>query len=153
MSRIELTAPAHVHFRTRLQIYVGHINESGHLDNAQLLTLVSEARQRFFQHLGFTQTSVGDLGIILADTAVQYRSEAFQGETLEFAVTAHDFNRYGCDLFYTIHALDEHGHPAREVARVKNGIVFFDYRHTRKIASLPEIFRQALERLEAQSDN
>ena len=149
MPRIQLDLPEQTHFRTHIAIYTGHINEAGHLDNAQLLTLVSEARQRFLRSMGFTQTEVGEVGILLADVAAQYRSEAFYGETLEFAVTAQDFNRYGCDFFYLVRALDEHDAPAREVARVKNGIVFFDYRHTRKIAPVPEIFKTALARLDA----
>jgi len=39
-------------FATDIQIYISHVNQGGHLDNAQLLTLVSEARVRFFQVAG-----------------------------------------------------------------------------------------------------
>ncbi len=32
-----------------MQIYISHVNQGGHLDNAQLLTLASEARVEKFR--------------------------------------------------------------------------------------------------------
>jgi 4-hydroxybenzoyl-CoA thioesterase len=138
MARITIELPEHFPFTTELQIYQGHINEAQHLDNAQLLGLVSEARQRFFTALGLTQTRVQDaVGIVIADAAVQYLSEAFYGETLVFDMRARDFSRYGCDLVYRVRDKAS----GREVARAKTGIVFFDYA-TRKVAPIPEVFRE-----------
>ena len=48
MPRIQYSLPEQFVFSTDMQIYTSHINWGGHLDNAQLLTLVSEARVRFF---------------------------------------------------------------------------------------------------------
>ena len=52
MPRIQLQAAKHYTFATEIQIYISHVNQGGHLDNAQLLTLASEARVRFFKSLG-----------------------------------------------------------------------------------------------------
>ncbi|HRP74094.1 MAG TPA: thioesterase family protein [Rhodocyclaceae bacterium] len=136
MPRISIDLPARFPFSTEVQIYLSHINEAAHLDNAQLLTLVSEARQRFFQSLGYTQTQVEGVGIVVADAAVQYLSEAFHGEMLVIEMTADDFSKYGCDLVYRIRERDS----GREVARGKTGIVFFDYA-ARKVAPVPSAFR------------
>lgn len=136
MPRIRIDLPERFTFSTEVQIYLSHINEAAHLDNAQLLTLVSEARQRFFQSLGYTQTQVEGVGIVVADAAVQYLSEAFHGETLVIEMTADDFTKYGCDLVYRIRERDS----GREVARGKTGIVFFDY-DVRKVAPVPPPFR------------
>ena len=46
MARIVFDLPAHFVFSTEMQIYISHVNQGGHLDNAQLLSLVSEARVR-----------------------------------------------------------------------------------------------------------
>ena len=43
---------------------------------------VAEARVRFFKHFGWSELDVGGPGIVVADVAAQYRSEAFHGETL-----------------------------------------------------------------------
>lgn len=136
MARIDIALPEHFPFSTRLAIYQSHINEAGHLDNAQLLTLASEARQRFFASLGYRQTDVDGVGIVLADAAVVYRSEAFHGETLVFEMAVADFNKYGCDLLYRITEAES----GREVARCKHGIVFYDYTE-RRIQPVPEGFR------------
>lgn len=135
MPRIRIDLPEHFPFSTELPIHSSHINEAGHLDNAQMLALVSEARQRFFRALGYTQTDVEGLGTVVADAAIQYLSEAFEGETLVFDMTASDFNKYGCDLVYRVRdKLSE-----RDVARGKVGIVFFDYGQ-RKVATAPPAF-------------
>jgi acyl-CoA thioesterase FadM len=52
MPRLQLDAPERFRFHTDIQIYISHVNQGGHLDNAQLLTLASEARVRLFKALG-----------------------------------------------------------------------------------------------------
>lgn len=137
MARIRIELPPCLPFSTELPIYQSHINEAAHLDNAQLLTLVSEARQRFFQSLGYTQTAVEGVGIVVSDAAIQYLAEAFHGETLVFEMAAHDFSKYGCDLAYRVRDKAS----GRDIAHGKTGIVFFNY-ETRKVAPVPEAFRE-----------
>ncbi len=136
MPRIEIELPPRLPFVTELPLYLTHINYGGHLDNALLLTLVSEARYRFVQSLGYREGDVEGVGIIVADAAVQYRAEAFHGETMAVEMGASAFNRYGCDLSWRM----TDRASGREIARGKTGIVFFDYGE-RKIAPMPENFR------------
>lgn len=100
MARILFDLPERFGFTTELQVYISHVNYGGHLDNAQLLSLVSEARMRFFQSLGYTEGDVAGLAIVVGDMLAQYKSEAFHGETLRVQMTPRDFNRYGCDLVF-----------------------------------------------------
>ena len=135
MARIVFDLPPHFGFATELQIYISHVNQGGHLDNAQLLTLVSEARVRFFQSLGYPEADVGGLSIVVGDIVAQYKSEGFHGETMRVRMVPLDFNRYGFDLVYCMDCVD----TAREVARGKIGIVFVDIQ-TRKVAPVPAAF-------------
>lgn len=137
MARIHIEFPEPPLFSTTLAVYQSHINQAGHVDNALLLTLVSEARARFFSFIELPEVDRNGLGIVLADMAAQYLSEAFHGEELRIDVAVADFNKYGCDLLYRIREVKS----GRDVARVKNGIVFFDY-VKRAIHPLPEAFRQ-----------
>lgn len=139
MPRIKIDLPERFIFSTELAIYINHINYGNHLDNSALLSLISEARVRFFKALGYTELNVEGLGIIVADAAVQYKSEAFHGETLVIAMTANDFNKYGCDLVWQI----SDQATGREVARGKHGIMFFDY-SARKAALVPAAFVEKL---------
>ena len=135
MARIVIELPERFAFSTSLLVYINHINYGNHLDNSALLSLVSEARVRFFKSFGYTELDVEGLGIIVADAAVQYRSEAFHGEELVFEMTAREFNKYGCDLVWRA----SEKQSGREVARGKTGIIFFDYT-ARKPAAAPEAF-------------
>lgn len=135
MARIDITLPEKFLFATELPLYIGHINYGGHLDNALLLTLVSEARVRFFKSLGYTELDVEGVGIVVVDAALQYKSEAFHGETMVLEMAPMEFNKYGCDLMWRMSDRDS----GREVARGKSGIVFFDY-GPRKVTRVPEGF-------------
>ena len=135
MARVKIDLPETFVFRTELPLFIQHINPRGHLDNAQVLGLASEARLRFFLSQGYSGEDVEGLGIVVADTAVQYKSEAFYGEVLAFELAPAEFNKYGCDLMWRA----TEASSGREVARGKTGIVFFDYA-TRRIAQAPEGF-------------
>ena len=142
MPRIKIDLPESFIFSTDIPIYIGHINYGHHLDNAQMISLISEARVRFFKSLGYSELDVEGVGIIVADVAAQYRSEAFRGETMLVEMAADDFNKYGCDLVWRM----SDKATGREVARGKHGIIFFDYT-ARKAASVPPAF---IEKVQAQ---
>ena len=135
LARVQISLPERFSFSTEIPIYINHINYGNHLDNSALISLVSEARVRFFKAFGYSELNVEGLGIIVADVVAQYRSEAFHGEVLVFDMAPDDFNKYGCDLVWRI--TDKAS--GREVARGKTGIMFFDYT-ARKPASVPTAF-------------
>ena len=137
MARVQFELPDHFIFTTEVQIYVSHVNQAGHLDNAQLLTLVSEGRARFFRWLGYTEFDVEGVSIVVGDMVALYKSEGFYGEVIRVEMLPSDFNKYGCDLMWR--ASDKAS--GREVARGKTGILFFDYT-ARRPAPVPEGFRQ-----------
>ena len=142
MPRIQFQLPERFVFATDIQIYISHVNQGGHLDNAQLLTLVSEARVRFFKSLGYTEGDVAGFPIVVGDMVAQYKSEGFHGETMRVSMVPQDYNKYGFDLAYRMECLD----TTREVARGKIGIVFID-RATRKVAQVPAEFLQCVSAL------
>ena len=146
MARIQIRLPSHFAFSTDITLYQSHLNYGGHLDNALLLTLVSEARVRFFKSLGYTELDVEGVGILVSDAALQYRSEAFHGEVMVLRMGATDLSRKGFDMVWSMNERT----TQREVARGKTGIVFFDYK-TRMVVSMPTAFRDKLARFKAPS--
>jgi len=78
---------------------------------------------------------VEGLGVIMADAAVQYRSEAFHGETMVVQMTPVDLHDKGFDLAWCL--TDKAS--GREVARGKSGMLCFDYGQ-RKVQSVPVAF-------------
>ncbi len=138
MPRMKIDIPPHVAFHTDIPVRISDVNYGGHVGNDSILSIVHEARVRFFLNHGWTELDAGGASIIMADAAVVYRSEAFYGETLAIDISVGEIGRSSCDLFYRITEKDS----GREVARVRTGIVFFDYTK-RKVAEMPEAFRSA----------
>lgn len=139
MARIQFELPERFLFATDVLIYASHVNKAGHVDNAQLLSLVSEARTRFYLWLGHEDTNVEGLSFFVDDIVAQYRSEAFYGETLRIELVPCDFSRCGFDLVFRV----TETRSGREVARGKIGQVCVDPA-TRKATPIPEPIRAQL---------
>lgn len=131
MERVEFSLPAKKLFSTRIPLRITDMNYSGHMGNDALLSIVHEARMQFFRHYGFSEMNLGGPGIIMADAAIKYVSEAFAHEVLQVEISADGFTRVGCSLYYHIHTAN------RDVALVRTNIVCFDY-EKRKVVSMPE---------------
>ncbi len=142
MARVKLDLPDSFQFSTEISIRINDINYGGHLGNDTVLSLVHEARVRFLMHLGFTEKDIGGNGIIMSDAIVVYKAEGFYGEMLTIEVTVGEFSSRGCDFLYRL-SNKENG---KEIARVKTGIVFYDYEN-KKIVSVPDVFKSIIEKL------
>ncbi|MCP2040954.1 acyl-CoA thioesterase FadM [Neisseria sp. HSC-16F19] len=139
MSRIKIELPPQLPFSTRMAVHIGDINYGNHLANDAVLRLCHEARLRFLAHLGCRETDVGGCGLIMADAAIQFQGQAFHGDELTIDVGAADVVRSGFALYYRIRRESDQA----AIARVKTGMVFFDYA-AQKVAATPEAFVQAL---------
>ena len=142
MPRIQFQPAERYPFATELAIYTAHINEGAHLDNVQLLTLVSEARVRWLRWLGYSQLDVEGRMFFVGDQAVQYRGEGFHGETLRIEMAAADLQAKGLDLVYRVTERDS----GRLVALGKIGLVCVDPA-SRQVCVIPPAFRARLEAL------
>ncbi|WP_028534290.1 acyl-CoA thioesterase [Paludibacterium yongneupense] len=139
MARVQIDLPENLPFETVLDIRIGDINYGNHMANDAILRLAHEARLRLLKTLGYSELDIEGVGIIMSDAAISYRAEAFHGDRLRFRLGAGDSGRHGFDLVY--HVVDDSS--GREVARLKTGIVFYNY-STKKIAAMPERFLERL---------
>jgi acyl-CoA thioester hydrolase len=139
MPRVEIPLPDTFLFRTELPIRIGDVNYGGHLGNDAVLSIAHEARVRFLAAHGFTELDVAGAGIIMVDAALVFRAEGQYGMTLAVEIAADDVRTRGCDLLYRI----TDATTGKEIARVKTGIVFFDYA-TRRVVTMPAAFREVV---------
>ena len=139
MGRIRIQLPQKFPFHTDLGIRISDINYGNHLGNDAVLRLLHEARVRYLQQYGFTETDICGVGLMIADAAVVYKSQGYYGDPLRIEITTAEPGRYGCDLYYRI----TNQATGKEVARAKTGIVFFDYA-SNKLAELPEEFKRII---------
>ena len=134
MARIQIDLPEKFLFNTELTIRASDLNYGNHVGHDRVLTLMQEARVEFYRTLGFKNelNFEGSIGQVIADVAVQYKSESFLADQWIIKVGVLDIGKYGFDMFYLI----ENKQTGKEVARGKTGIVCFDY-STRKVARIP----------------
>lgn len=133
MPRIKLMPMENYPFSTEMKVRVTDINYGGHLGNDRLLSMIHDARLTFLSGFGFSERECGGVSLIIADTAVVYKGEAFSGDMLRFEVAAGDRTRRGFRVFFRVSRPKDE----RLIALVENGMVCFDY-HTRSTKALPE---------------
>jgi len=136
MPRLKLDLPSKFHFSTEIPLRISDINYNNHLGNDTVLSLIHEARVRFWNSRGYTELDIEGTGTIMSDVAIIYKSEAFYGDVLRIDIAITDLQRVGFDFVYLV----TNAKTSKEVARAKTGIVFFDY-NERKVVNIPEKFR------------
>ena len=142
MSRVKIEPPEKFNFKTEIPIRITDINYGGHFGNDSLLSIIHEARVRFFNSLGFAELDVEGVGIIMTDAEVQYKTEGFYGDILIVEIALTDFTSIGCDFIYRI----KNNKTLVEIALAKTGIVFFDY-DKRKTVKIPVGFKKKIEKI------
>jgi acyl-CoA thioester hydrolase len=136
MARLQLDLPNKFLFQTEIAVRVTDLNYGGHVGNDSVLSIIHEARMQFIRKLGFASEVKIDeqIGIIVADAALVYKTETFYGDVLKISVAVNDINKYGFDFVYLIQKADN----GKEVARAKTGIVCVDY-VKKKVCQVPQV--------------
>ncbi len=145
MSRVRITFPDPPLFTCDLDVRVSDLNYGNHLGHDSLISLLHEARVRFFLNFEMEERNVDGVGILLVDLAVTYRAQVFHGQILRIDVTIGEPAARGCDLVYRVTDRGTGG----VVALAKTGIVFYDYQEQR-VADIPERFRALLQRVDGE---
>ncbi len=135
MARVKIEYPETTLFMHELTVRITDLNYGNHLAHDSLISLLHEARAQFFIANGMQEHDIDGSGIILADIAVAYRSEAHFGQIMQIEITLDDFGKKGCDMFYRMTCKKSES----VVAIAKTGLVFFDY-ETKKPVSIPQSF-------------
>ena len=139
MARITLQFPEDQYlYSTRLTVRITDINHANHLGNDALISMISEARERFLFAFGV------DADFIITDLATVYKNEAYVRDELLFEIGMMDFNKYGGDIIYRI------TRPSDQalIALAKTGFVFFDYTD-KKVVPMPETFSGKFDKVAA----
>lgn len=123
MSRIKLDVTKQFHFKTEIDIRISDINYGNHLGNDALLSIMHEARIRFFKNYHCKELDVFGVALIMSDVAIQYKTEAHHGDVLQIEMTAYDFSVTSFDLFYYISRTSDN----KVIALAKTNMVCYNY--------------------------
>ncbi len=147
MAKVEITIPKCFIFSTVIDVRIYDINYGGHLGHDSVFSLTHEARVRFLKEHNFSEKDVDGSGIILRDAAAVYKKEGFYGDPVKIQIAIGDITNYGCDLYYLL----QNNNSGNEIARVKTGILFFDY-SKRKVVRIPQKFLNILKKLSSKQN-
>lgn len=142
MSRSSIQLPdAAPLFITSIPVQITDLNYGNHLGNDRMLALLHEARVRMLNTHGMSEMEAGGASLIMGESLVIYKGEAFYRDVLDISIWADDISAAAFDLLYrvtTIRAGEE-----VLIAQAKTVMICFDYtaRKTRRVtARLLQLF-------------
>lgn len=141
MERIKINLTNHFSFSTSIPIRITDLNYGGHVGNDVFLVLIHEARQQFLKHYGYAELDFAGASLIMADAAIEYKTELDYGDVVKISVVAINFDRLGFDLHYLLQI--EKGGQLILAGKAKTGMICYDYAAKKKVA-VPE---EAVKRL------
>lgn len=141
MPRIILEMPEKFSFFTAIPVRITDINYGGHLGNDALLSILHEARIQYLQSIGCSELNAYGAGLIMADAAITYKGEGFQGDVLRIELAAGELTTRGFALFYRVSCRRDETDIL--IAEARTGMLCFNY-ETRKVTVLPDQLREKL---------
>ena len=136
MARIKIDLPAKFSFSTNIPIRITDINFGGHVGNDTILSIVHEARAKFFQHLGYDELNFWGVGTIMSDVAIEYKDQIYYGDEILASVAVGDISKVAFDLFYKLEKRSIDGKQTT-VALAKTWMVCYNY-DLKKVVAIPE---------------
>lgn len=137
MARIKIDLPANFSFSTNIPIRITDINFGGHVGNDTILSIIHEARSKFFTHCGFTELNFGGAGTIMSDVAIEYKDQIYYGDEVFASIAVGEISKVAFDLFYKLEKRSADNKQSI-VAIAKTWIVCYDY-DKKKVTPIPEV--------------
>lgn len=141
MARIKLLIPENKIAVLIIPVRITDINYGNHVGNDAFVSIIHEARMQWLQQFGYTELNIEGIGLILADLAVEFKSEAFYGDTIEITISVGETSKVSFELFYQL-SVNRNNTPII-LAFAKTGIVCYDYK-IKKVVAIPEKLKEIL---------
>lgn len=132
MARVKLKLPDEMAFVTCLEVRITDLNYGGHLGNDRILAYAQEARSSLLARWGASEIEAFGTGMIIADAAIQFKSEGFFPEKIEIYMGVSDISPVGWDFYYNMVIASRN----KTLAIVKTGMVAYDYQ-SGKMVDIP----------------
>lgn len=141
MARIKLTMPENTIAVITVPVRITDINYGNHVGNDSFISIIHEARMQWLKQLGYTELAIEGSGLILADLAVEFKSESFYGDVIEISVAVAEISKVSFELYYQLTTKREDKFIILAVA--KTGMVCYDYK-AKKVVAIPPAFKAVL---------
>lgn len=135
MARIKIELPEQFGFSCTIPVRITDINYGGHVGNDSVLSLLHESRMQYLRHFGYAEMNFEGVGMIMANVAIEFKSELFYGDSVIASVAASSFTKIGFELVYKLEK--ETDGKRKTVALAITGMICYDY-EKKKIVGIPE---------------
>ena len=133
------TAPT-FHYSLRIEVRYGDLDPQGHVNNAKYLTYMEQARIGYIRQLGlWPGGSFLNLGVILADAQITFRSPIHFGDPVRVWVRIARLGNKSFDMEYQV----DHPDSGAVYATGKSVQVTYDY-PTGQTTPIPPEWREKM---------
>jgi acyl-CoA thioester hydrolase len=127
-----------------IEVRYGDLDPQGHVNNASYLTYLEQARIAYIRFLGlWPSDSFLDIGIILADAQLTFRSSILFGQPVQVGVRVTRLGNKSLAMEYHM----EDGQTGLELASGSTVLVAYDYRLGQTIP-IPPLWRDTISKFE-----
>ena len=134
MARIKLSFPEKIIAQVSIPVRITDINYGNHLGNDAFVGIIHEARMQWLHQHQYTELNIEGTGLILADLAVEFKSEGFYGDVIEVVIAVGETSSISFELFYKLSV--KRAEKTIVVAHAKTGMVCYDY-NNKKVVAMP----------------
>ncbi len=133
MVRVLVDAIETVLYSHSLTVRYSDINTGKHLGNDKLISLLQEARLAFFRSLNYNEMRRPEVGFVVADLAISFKTEVFYDEALSIDIGLGDIAQKSMDVLYKVSKAGS----GEVVASAKTGLVFIN-KQVKEVVNIPE---------------
>jgi acyl-CoA thioester hydrolase len=141
MARVKLVITTDKIFTANIPVRISDINYGNHVGNDSFVSILHEARLQWLNSHGFTELDIEGTGLIMSDLAVEFKQEAFYGDTIEVVLSTGDITSAGFELYYQL--FTNRNNQQQLLARAKTGMVCYNYQQ-KKVSAISEKFKAIL---------
>lgn len=132
------------HFYHPIEVRYGDLDPQGHVNNARYLTYFEQARISYIQSLGLWQPgSFLNIGVILADAHVTFRSAVLFGQKIRVGVRVTRLGNKSMEMQYQL----EDAETGQVAAAGSSVLVAYEYTTQRSIP-IPDAWRATIKTFE-----
>jgi acyl-CoA thioester hydrolase len=142
MARIKINLPDKFSFSTDIPVRIGDINRGGHVSWNALFGILEESNVQFWKSLNAWEIEGEKVSRITVDAGINYKRQAYHGQTLRVEIASSELTEKGFDLVYRVTDADS----GTEIARAKAGILCYDY-DKQKVIPIPGELRSKLSKI------
>lgn len=122
-------------------VRITDINYGDHVGNDSFIAIIHEARMQWLQQHSYTELNIEAAGLILADLAVEFKSESFYGDIIEISMAVAEISKVSFELYYQL--TTKRNDKLILLAIAKTGMVCYNY-EAKKVVAIPQKLRTIL---------